>query len=137
MTSQSLTSQTSEPAQPMAGDSPCNVVRCDGRVGPAIKDHGETTLQAAGSSEEAAVLWKTLPTAATFVSSTLAGVGRASKPPPTLVCRPALGNPDLSCCGIPLLSAPNLTPSADSEQEGHWEEDGQHGRLLHADNRYS
>ena len=99
-----------------------------------IKDHGETTLPPGSSSERPVVLWKTLP-AATFVSP-LGLAGQTSKPP-VLDCRPAAGNPDLSCATrAPIRAQPHSFDRLGAGRTDS-EEEGQHGRILHTNSQHS
>ena len=114
-----------------AGDSPCDVVRCGRRSG---RSRSMVKQPSGSSSERPVVLWKTLP-AATFVSP-LGLAGQTSKPP-VLDCRPAAGNPDLSCATrAPIRAQPHSFDRLGAGRTDS-EEEGQHGRILHTNSQHS
>ena len=129
VTGHSLTSQTSEPALPVIHRATSYVAAAD------LADQGPWWNNPPGSSSERpVVLWKTLP-AATFVSP-LGLAGQTSKPP-VLDCRPAAGNPDLSCATrAPIRAQPHSFDRLGAGRTDS-EEDGQHGRLLHTNSQHS
>ena len=142
--SQGLTSQTSEPARPSAaGESPCDVVRCDRR---SVQPTSRTMVKLPSAVRGPSFSGRLFPSSQFRQQPThLPLAGRTSK------LAASSSGARLSIVrqsGIPtspalteLLSAPNPTPSSDSEQEGHRtkEDSRKHGRLslLHADNQHS